>query len=89
MAANDFFEDYNTGLAAPAEGGAEVTPDDGADLAHVSRALYVGTGGSLRLTLKSGAVVTLAGVVSGTILPLRACRVWAGGTTAADIVALW
>ena len=85
----DRYEDFARSLIAPAEDGAAVTPADGADLAQVTRAIYVGQGGSVSVQLASGAQVALAGVPAGTLLPLRARRVRATGTTASGIVALW
>jgi hypothetical protein len=54
-----------------------------------TRALWVGTGGDVKVTLLSGSVVTLANVPDGTLLPVRALLVWNVGSTATDIVALW
>lgn len=85
----DRYQDHSQSLVSPAIGGAAVTPSDGADLPQVARALYVGQGGDLRLRLASGDEVTLAAVPGGALLPLRARRVLAAGTTAASIVALW
>lgn len=85
----DHYADHAGGLTAPAAAGASVTPSDAADLAATSRALWIGTGGDLALTLSGGDEVSLAGVPGGTLLPVRARRVRAAGTTAAGIVALW
>jgi hypothetical protein len=85
----DVYADHAPSLTAPASAGAEVTPSNTAELARVSRALYVGAGGDLALELASGSQVTLGGVPGGTVLPVRARRVRASGTTASAIVALW
>ena len=85
----DRYENHSNSLVSPATGGANVAPSDAADLAQVTRALYVGRGGDLSLRLASGSEVVLTGVVGGTLLPVRAERVRATGTTAAGIVALW
>ncbi len=85
----DPYKDYSPSLVSPAAGGAGVAPSDDGDLAQVTRALYVGRGGDLSLRLASGSEVVLAGVVGGTLLPLRVERVLATGTTAEGIVALW
>ena len=84
----DIFEDRSSGLESPAYNAAAVTPDDGTDLPFASRALYLGTGGDLRLTTAGGDTVTFRNAAPG-ILPIRAERVHATGTTAADIVAIW
>ena len=54
----------------------------------VTRAIYVGSGGTLAVRLLSGQTVTFAGVSAGSILPPRADRVLATGTTAGSIVGL-
>lgn len=84
----DEYEGFTHGLEAPAKDGFHITPDDGVDLTKVTRALHVGTAGAVRVTLLSGAVVTFVGVNSGAVLPIRASRVHATGTTAGDLVAL-
>ncbi len=86
----DPFSTTSPGLAGPAGHAFAVTPDDGADLAVVTRGLYVGTGGDLSVILKGdSAAVSFVGVPSGAVLPLRVARVRASGTTAADIVGLY
>jgi len=84
----DRFSSNIPSLTSPATHGFPVTPNDTLDLAEVTRAIYVGSGGTLALRLLSGQTVTLAGVAAGSILPLRADRVLATGTTAGSIVGL-
>ena len=50
----DRYENHSPSLVSPATDGANVAPSDGADLAQVTRALYVGQGGDLSLRLASG-----------------------------------
>lgn len=83
----DIFEDRSGGLESPAYRAFPVTPSDSTDLAMASRALYLGTGGDLRVTMASGDAVTFRNAAPG-ILPVRAERVHATGTTATDIVVL-
>ena len=85
---SDRFSSNTASLTGPASHGFAITPDDSADLAETTRALYVGTGGSLAVRMLSGNVVTLSGVVAGSILPLRIDRVLLSGTTAGGIVGL-
>jgi hypothetical protein len=68
---------------------AAVTPADGADLANFSAALFVGGAGALKVDTVGGSTVTFTGVVAGTVLQIRAKRVYATGTTATNIVAMW
>lgn len=84
----DRFSDHAIALESPATHGFAVTPNDGADLAEITRAIYVGASGNLAVTLASGADVTLAGVPGGTLLPLRLRRIKATGTSATSIVGL-
>ena len=50
--------------------------------------LYVGVAGNLRVTTSAGNDVTFVGVQVG-FFPVNVIKVWATGTTATDIVALW
>ena len=87
--AEDRFASYATGLDSPAGDAASVTPNDGADLATASRALYIGGTGNVAVVTVGGDTVTFANVPSAAILPVRVARVLATGTTATNIVALW
>ena len=78
-----------SGLGAPARGGFAVTPSDGTDLLHETRAIYVGVSGDLALVTVDGSTVTLAGVLAGSLVPVRATRVKATGTTADQLVGLY
>lgn len=84
----DQFANHAPGLESPPAHGFAITPSDGADLADVTRALYVGGSGNVALTLLSGATLTFTGVAGGTLLPLRAKAVKATGTTATNLVGL-
>lgn len=68
---------------------ASVTPNDTSNLSRVTRGLYVGTSGNVRVAMADGTVVTLANLAGGMVHPLQVRRVYASGTTAADIVALY
>lgn len=82
--ATDDFGNYSSGLDSPAAHDVDVTPSDSADMPHASRALYITTGGTIRYTTVGGNTVTRT-VPDNFILPLRVKRVWATGTSAADI----
>lgn len=89
MTAIDDFENHTAALISPAMDGLEVTPDDATDVTHVTRAIYVGGTGSIRVTLLSGVVVTFNNVPSGSLLPLRVSRIHATGTSATSLVGLF
>ena len=53
------------------------------------RALFIGTTGHVKVTMRDGGgVVTLRNIPSGTLLPVWVSMVWSTGTTATDIVGL-
>lgn len=86
---SDPFERHSPGLNAPAFGAFEITPDDAAPLAQVTRALYVGGEGNLTVTMAHGQTVTLMAVQPGMMYPLRCSAVHQTGTTASGIVGLY
>lgn len=91
MAAIDRAVTASANANAPSSVYAAVTPSDTAgsgDLTYVSRAIYVGTGGNLVAITIADAEVTFTAVPDGTILPIRAKRIKATGTTATNIVSL-
>lgn len=66
-----------------------VTPDDDSDLpAGTTRAIHVGTAGTLTVMDMSGNVATLASL-DAQYHPVRVCRILATGTTATNIVAMY
>lgn len=76
-------------LAAPAIKSANVTPNNDADLSFVTRAIYVGGAGNVAVLLQDdSSAVSFVAVPAGTVLPIRAKRIRATGTTATNIVAL-
>jgi len=88
MPASDSFSTVQTSFEGPARNAEAVTPDDDTDLTNVSRALWVGTGGDVVVTMQGGDTVTFANVPDGSLLPIAVSRVKATNTTAADMVAL-
>lgn len=76
----------NVQIASPVTGAFVVTPNDSTDIAEVSMNLYIGTGGTLKVTMMDGSVVSYAAIAAGRH-PLRVKRVWSTGTSATGIVA--
>lgn len=75
---------------APAWSAAAVTPSDGADLPTApTRALYIGGVGDVKVNMADGVAVTYPAVPVGSILPIACTRVFATGTTATNIVAMY
>lgn len=86
----DDFEAYADGLTSTARNAAAITPHDSTDLAKVTRGIYVGVGGDVSVEMKgTGTAIVFKGAAAGTVIPVRATRVNATGTTATDLVALW
>ncbi|MDM9627017.1 hypothetical protein QTL95_14010 [Rhizobium sp. S152] len=85
---SDRFASHTPSLTGPASAAFSITPSDSADLPETTRALYVGIGGDLRVAMASGQVVTFEGVPDGCLLPIRAVRVHAAGTSAGGIIGL-
>jgi hypothetical protein len=73
-------------LTIPPHRAFAVTPNDSADLPHLTRGFYVGTGGDVRVTTHGGDVVTYVNMPSGGYKVGAFRRIWATGTTAADLV---
>lgn len=68
---------------------ANVVPSDTALLPDPTRGLYVGSVGNVRVDMVSGGTVTFASVPAGVLLPIQVERVYATGTTALSIIALY
>lgn len=76
------------GIVGPGVAAVAVTPSDTADLALVSRMLYIGGVGDVAVKMLDGSNCTFKAVPGGSMLPLRVLRVLATGTTATNIVSV-
>ncbi|WP_239024916.1 spike base protein, RCAP_Rcc01079 family [Sphingomonas corticis] len=70
-----------TALTAPADDLFAIVPSDTVDLATVPKALYCAVAGNVALRGTGNTTITIP-VVAGQIVPIRARRVMATGTTA-------
>lgn len=77
------------GVDWPAISAAAVTPNDGLDLAVTPRGIYVGTAGHLKCDMADVGTVVFNNLAAGMIHAIRPKRIWATGTTALNIVAVW
>ena len=74
---------------------ASVTPSDTANIPSVSGGtkngcvLYVGSAGNLRVQTVGGDDVTFNNINTGAFIPVQIVKVYATGTTASNILALW
>ena len=67
---------------------AAVTPSDSVPLATPARALYIGVSGDVKVTMLDGSTPTFKSVPVGK-LEIQVTSVFATGTTATNIIALW
>lgn len=87
----DAYAAFTPSPSAPARRLQAVTPSDGADLPTFAKALYVGVAGDLKITpvaSADGEGITLENHPVGYVA-VQARRVFATGTTAGHIVALF
>ncbi|MEM8956569.1 MAG: hypothetical protein AAGC86_02020 [Pseudomonadota bacterium] len=85
----DKFEHQTPGLTSPGIDAFAVTPSNGNDLPQVTRALYVGGAGSVRVELVSGSEATFEAMQAGIMYPLRVRKVFSTGTSAQSLVGIY
>jgi len=75
---------------------AAVTPSNTVDIPSITGGtsnngcvLYVGGAGDLKVDTVGGDAITFVAVPAGSFIPVQVTRVYATGTTATSIVALW
>lgn len=74
---------------SPAEHAAAITPHDTNVLTHVTRGIYVGVAGNVKVTMIGGEAVTFVGLAAGVVHPIAAQIIWSAGTTATSILGVW
>lgn len=80
---------FHDDVSAPSRAPYEITPNNSTELPIIPKAIYVGTGGNIKLLGDTGTSnCTFYNVTSGQILPVRARYIFSTGTTAANLVAL-
>ena len=80
----DAFANRHRSPVDPAATVFDITPDDAADLPHVTIALNVATPGTVRVTTATGSVSDVM-IHPGQAFPIRVSRVWLTGTSATGI----
>lgn len=75
---------------------AAVTPSNTVNIPSISGpdaaqpcVLYIGTGGTLKVLTEGGDEVTFTNIPNGTFFPVNVLRVFATGTDATNIIAIW
>jgi hypothetical protein len=84
----DIYSSLGTDATAPAAGAFAITPSDVTTFDQPTRAIYVGTGGTLEVAMLWGGTANFENVADGTLLPIRASQV-TSGTTAGALVGLY
>jgi hypothetical protein len=69
-------------------GAVAVVTSDTVNLASPS-VIYVGSGGSVKVTTAQGDDTTFAGLLAGSVIPVQVIRVWTTGTTASSLVRIY
>jgi len=83
---------YGQSLDSPAGGAFAISPSDTVDLTIATRGIWVGdvgAGGAVKVTTEGGDTVTFSGCTAGTVIPVRARRVFLTGTSAASLIGLY
>lgn len=86
--ATDNYSNFALGLESPAIGAFSITPSNDAELTYVTRYIYVGTAGHIKVTFVDDTEVTLNNLIAGELHALRVKKVHSTGTTALTIVGL-
>lgn len=88
MAVADIWDGRGQSVDSPAKRAFAITLSD-SDQSIATRAIYVGSGGDIKVDTVDGDTVTFTAVPQGTILPIRARRVYSTGTTASSLVGMY
>ncbi len=85
----DPFVNLSSSLDSPAAHAVAVTPSNSVDLTTAARALYIGVAGDVKVDMVGGETAVTFTAVPVGFLPVRVTRVYATGTTATGIVAVY
>lgn len=86
----DIFQSVKQTLDSPAFRAFAITPSNTVLFTIAVRAIYVGVTGDVKaLLVGDTAAVVFKAVPAGSILPIRAQRIDATGTTATDLVGMY
>ena len=69
-------------------GAVAITPSDVLNLT-TPMVVYVGSGGTVKVTTAQGDEVTFVGLIGGSVIPVQVIRVWAAGLTASNLVGVY
>lgn len=88
MSASNPNRNAASGRESPAAHAFVPTQSDTEECEFITRAIYVGNGGSLKVTMAGGEVVTFSGLLTGTLLPISVKQVWTTGS-ASGLIGLY
>lgn len=69
-------------------GATAITTSDTVNLTTPS-VVYVGVGGTVKVTTAQGDDVTFVGILAGSVIPVQVIRVWATGTSATNLLRIY
>lgn len=73
----------------PAVDGAAITTSDSANLARPCKGIYVGVTGDVKVDTLGSSGLVFKNAVQGSVIPVQATKVYATGTTATNLIALF
>jgi len=88
----DKFAQTERGILAPYTRAVTITPSDSTDLTETPRALQIHAGTNstpVKVTMAGDSTPVTFQLQTGYIFPLRVSRVWATGTSATTVIALY
>lgn len=94
LAFHKFSDAEATYFMMPAQDASSITASDSVSISP-TRAVWVGTGGDVKVQMAAdkagtgGDVVIFKNVVNGQLLPLSVVKIYATDTTASDILVIW
>lgn len=77
------------GQTFPGQSAVAITPNDGADLARITRGIYIGGAGNIKVDMSDGTTVTFTAIAAGIIHPIAVKRVYLTGTSATGIIGVY
>ena len=84
----DRFDDFASGISAPATRAVAITPSESQSLPFLPRAIYIGGAGDLATRAEDGSDAVWKNLPAGAVLPFRPIMIKVTGTTATDLLAL-
>lgn len=72
----------------PGQSAVAITPSDAAGIA-LTRGVYIGGAGNLRVDMADGTTVTFSGLAAGIVHPLAVKKVYATSTTATGVIGVY